>query len=85
MSNFTTRLTTIRFRPPICACIARTGAARDCVETLSEFLNRDENNKKRKKYKPSSQLFIDGKPEVGEKISHRKNPRFFTQSGEWLG
>ena len=54
--------------------------SRDCVETLSEFLNWDENNKNRRKSWASSRLLANTKTEVGDNISHRKNYGLLTQS-----
>ena len=50
------------------------------MKTLSEFQKWDENNNKRRNYRPSSKLFANYEPEVGENISHRKNSGLFTQS-----
>ena len=50
------------------------------METQSEFLNLDENNKNRRKYKASSRLLANNMTEVGDNISHRKNYGLFTQS-----
>jgi hypothetical protein len=50
------------------------------VETLSEFLNLDENNKNRRKSRASARLLANNKTEVGDNISHLKNYELVTQS-----
>ena len=50
------------------------------METLSEFLNWDDNIKNRRKYSASSRLLANNMTEVGDNISHRKNYGLFIQS-----
>ena len=50
------------------------------METLSEFLNWDENNKNRRKSRASSRLLSNNMTEVRDNISHRNNYGLLTQS-----